>query len=166
MINKVISGGQTGADISAVIVAKKYGLETGGWMPKGFITQAGPRPDYAKIYGMQEHSSPKYAPRTYANVKDSDGTLRIAGDLYSAGEICTMKAIEQYKKPHFDISLVEVAPWKERAESVLTWLAENDILVLNVAGNTEKTFPGTAGEVLDFMEVLFQEMGLEPHQGG
>lgn len=162
MLQRIISGGQTGADISALIVAKKYNLKTGGWMPKGFLTQAGPRPDYAEMYGMQEHSSPKYVPRTYANVKDSDGTLRIAGDFHSAGEICTLKAIEQYNKPYFDISLVEVADWNVKAKQVLTWLGENEIQVLNVAGNTEKTFPGTAGEVLDFMEALFQEMGLSP----
>lgn len=163
MLRRIVSGGQTGVDISAVIVAKKFGIETGGWMPKGFLTQVGPRPDYAEVYGMQEHSSPSYVPRTYANVKDSDGTLRFAGDFESPGELCTFKAITQYNKPFFDVALTD-GPWESIANCILDWLASNEIEVLNVAGNSEKTFPGISAEAMDLMEAIFNTMGLT--QGG
>jgi hypothetical protein len=35
MLEKIISGGQTGADQAAWRVAKAYGVTTGGWMPNG-----------------------------------------------------------------------------------------------------------------------------------
>lgn len=159
-LKKIISGGQTGADISGLIVAKKFGLETGGWMPKGFKTQAGPRPDYAETYGLQEHGSESYVPRTFANVKDSDGTIRIAGDLESPGERCTLKAIRQYRRPYFDVDLIDAYPLEARAIEAAVWIQKNQITVLNVAGNSESTFFGTAAQTIDFISGLLTELGL------
>ena len=36
MLEKIISGGQTGADQAAWRAAKAFGVPTGGWMPKDF----------------------------------------------------------------------------------------------------------------------------------
>ena len=87
---KLISGGQTGADISGVRAAKAKGYATGGILPRGFRTQIGPKPEYALEYGMTEHSSWSYAPRTFENVKNADGTIRIAKYFESAGEALTV----------------------------------------------------------------------------
>lgn len=40
-IEKVISGGQTGADRAALEAAAKLGVPTGGWAPPGFLTSRG-----------------------------------------------------------------------------------------------------------------------------
>lgn len=138
MVIKVISGAQTGADIGGLIAAKKFGLETGGWIPKGFITLNGNKPEYAELYGIQELESNKYPPRTYANVRDSDGTLRFAKYFDSPGELCTFKAIKQYNKPYFDCNILNPFPIK----NVIKWIDDNNIKILNIAGNTEKTAPG------------------------
>lgn len=42
---RIISGGQTGADQGALVAAKQLGIETGGWTPRGFLTEAGPCPE-------------------------------------------------------------------------------------------------------------------------
>lgn len=139
MVNKIISGGQTGADQGGLEAASILGLETGGWFPNGCMTQDGPRYDLLREFNMQEHSSPKYAPRTFANARDSDGTIRIADNFHSPGEICTLKAIRQYKKPVFDV------PRKYgyySIEGFRAWLKKHNIRTLNVAGNAEKTAPG------------------------
>jgi hypothetical protein len=51
MLDKTISGGQTGADQAAWRAAKAHAIATGGWMPKGFLTEDGPRPEFAELYG-------------------------------------------------------------------------------------------------------------------
>ena len=158
MLKKCVSGSQTGADVAGLIVAKEYGIETGGWMPKGFITQSGPHPDWAEQYNLQEHTSPKYSPRTFANVRDSDGTVRFAFDFNSAGERCTMKAIEQYKKPHIDVNLNEQFI---KVDAVAEWIERYNIEVLNIAGNSERTYSGTTGEVMEFLYKLFEKLGFE-----
>jgi hypothetical protein len=42
MLERVISGGQTGVDQAALRVAKAIGLATGGWAPLGWETEDGP----------------------------------------------------------------------------------------------------------------------------
>jgi len=162
MLKKIISAGQTGADVAGLIVAKQFGLETGGWMPKGFLTQSGPRPEWAEQYGLTEHNSAKYPPRTYSNVKDSDATIRIAHNMHSPGEICTLNAIRQYKKPHIDVEFgnypIHDAP-SVSAETVVEFLEKHDVKVLNVAGNSEKTHTGMAGDVVEFLSKVFELMG-------
>ena len=45
MIEKIISGGQTGADRAALDVAIELGIPHGGWIPKGRKTEDGRLPD-------------------------------------------------------------------------------------------------------------------------
>jgi hypothetical protein len=42
MIEKVMSGGQTGADHGGLRAARRCGIATGGWAPRGWLTEAGP----------------------------------------------------------------------------------------------------------------------------
>jgi len=83
-VRRVISGGQTGADIAGVEAAKELGLETGGWLPKGWRTQDGARPEYRNQYGMSEHPDAGYTGRTRQNVDDADATIAFRFK-YSAG---------------------------------------------------------------------------------
>ena len=79
---KVISGGQTGADQAGLVVARRFGIPTAGWMPRGWKTSAEPNPHLGREYGLREHTG-DYAERTAANVRDSDGTIRFAGSFRS-----------------------------------------------------------------------------------
>lgn len=139
MLKKVISGGQTGADIAGLEVAKEFGFETGGIMPFGFKTLDGCKPEYKNIFGISAHHSSSYVPRTRKNVENSDGTIRFAFNFDSQGEKCTLRAIKDLKKPHFDVDLNDPPP----ISSVLEWLEKEKIEILNVAGNSEQTSPGT-----------------------
>lgn len=145
-MEKIISGGQTGADIGALMAAKQLGIPTGGTMPKGWRTLKGPHPEYAELYQMVEHKSFSYPPRTHQNVKDSDGTIRIAQKLDSAGEKMTLEAINKYSKPYFDVHVVDPKQLVISAEMspqvAVNWILQNNIKILNVAGNSEQTAPG------------------------
>ena len=151
---KVISGGQTGADIAGIRAAKACGFETGGWLPNGCKTLDGPRPEYLTEYGMVEHASSSYPPRTELNVKDSDGTIRFAKTFSSAGEKCTRQAIKWYNRPHIDVNIKKPIP----KEEVLAWIVQHDIKTLNIAGNSEDTAPGIEEFVYNYLMEVFQTM--------
>ena len=68
---KIISGGQDGADIAGLRAAKSVGLKTGGFIPKGFKTKSGPKPEYSEQYGINQTSTEDYAFRTALNVEHS-----------------------------------------------------------------------------------------------
>lgn len=151
MLKKIISGGQSGADIAGLETAKRFGFETGGTMPFGFKTLDGSKPEYKQLYGVVAHSSSSYVPRTKKNVKDSDGTLRLAYDFESSGEKLTLRSILDYKKPYFDVDF----NIDYDVNKAYDWLLSNNIKVLNIAGNSEKTAPGIYEKSCMFLESLF-----------
>jgi hypothetical protein len=157
LLQRVISGGQTGADRAALAAAKAANITTGGWMPKDFRAQDGPRPEFAALYGVWEHTSERYPPRTALNVKESDATLRFATEWDSAGEVLTQRMCERYGKPHLDVTPAgPIAP-----ADVVEWLIRNNVRVLNVAGNTERTAPGIGAFVTTFLTEVFQLLRAE-----
>ncbi len=98
MIERVISGGQTGADQAGLAVAKRLGIPTGGYVPKGFLTEAGPRPDLAAEYGLKETDTADYAERTERNVRLADGTV-VFGDARSPGSMLTIRLCRRHGRP-------------------------------------------------------------------
>lgn len=146
---KIISGGQTGADIAGVRGAKLLSIPTGGSMPKGWETLDGPHPEYAELYGMTEHEKYGYPPRTAQNVKDSDLTIRIAVNLCSAGEVCTLNACKKFHKENLDFHLSKplAMPHRDKialeAHKLLCYRERLERpLIINIAGNSEKTARG------------------------
>jgi hypothetical protein len=150
-IQLIISGGQTGADEAGLRAAKYLNIKTSGWMPKGFMTQNGPRPEFCKLFNVIEHSSATYPPRTFSNVKDSDATIRFARDFTSSGELLTLKAITQYKRPFLDIDITNPLHPNE----VRLWLRSNNIKKLNIAGNAEKRSKGIHDFVFNYLVRVF-----------
>lgn len=151
---KIISGGQTGVDQAALDAAKTIGFETGGWIPKGWITQEGPRPDLGKIYNLKEHNSEKYPPRTFANVKESDLTILIFENWNSPGEICTRRALEQYDKPYIPIRILNET-FSRSPENLANELYERECKVLNIAGNSERTAVGIQEKTRKYLYEVF-----------
>ena len=135
-LTKIISGGQIGVDIAALRATKKWGMKTGGSMPEGWITLAGPKPGYSWKYKLDD-SCVNYKTRTWKNVAEADGTLRIATDFCSRGEVCTLNAIRNYHKPHLDVFFVPCEEYFKPPEEVAAWIVSENIHTLNVAGNAD-----------------------------
>jgi hypothetical protein len=166
MITKVISGGQTGADVGGLIAAVFHDIQPGGYMPKDWITQAGRRPEYAAMFNMDEHPG-SYKERTWANVEASDATIRIACDLTTAGERCTLNAIRNFNKPSFDVKLDKDRPTIEYScvQSIVNWIQQLQLLnkstsfILNVAGNSHKTWAGMQSYTVSLLSYVFMNLG-------
>ena len=65
LIEKIISGGQTGVDRAALDVALELGIPCGGWCPKGRRAEDGRISDH---YPLQQASSAEYPVRTQLSV--------------------------------------------------------------------------------------------------
>ena len=151
---KIVSGGQTGADQGGLEAGKYLGLETGGWMPKNFMTEDGPRPDFVARYGVREHSSPRYPPRTTANVRDAQATVWF-GKTGSAGYRCASAACNKYERR----LLVVCSP-----KDLRDFIEAHRIRILNVAGNRESKNPGLRELVIrTFLEAFGEPVPLSPY---
>ncbi len=145
MVNKIVSGGQTGVDRAALDVALELGLPCGGWCPKGRLAEDGVIPD---IYPLEETPSAAYEERTGWNVRDSDGTLILATFPPTGGTAYTLYLVEQYSRPFIAVDLDRVAAGDEtsaaEAGRVTAWMESEGVEVLNVAGPRESKQPGIA----------------------
>ena len=165
---KVISGGQRGVDVAALRAAKRVGIATGGWMPFGFKTQGGPRPEYAELFGMRETATADYPRRTRLNVHESHLTLRVANDFDSPGERCTISAVRKLGRPCIDVycDVRQGTFWTSNGQQPLSPLDVAQLVlgvrtaelfpVLNVAGNSERTAPGIEELAEGFLYEVFQ----------
>ena len=151
---KVISGGQTGADLAGLDAAKNVGFRTGGWMPKYWMNIDGKFPEYAEKYGMQEHASVGYAPRTKQNVFDSDGTVVISGNMKSPGTKMTIFSAKKFSK---HIYIVNAKTYNDTEHNnIANWIINNKIQILNVAGNSEHNFLGIYKYSYDLLIRVFE----------
>ncbi|MFH7321583.1 putative molybdenum carrier protein [Desulfurivibrio sp. D14AmB] len=148
MLNKIISGGQTGADQAGLDVAIKRGIPHGGWIPKGRMTEAGPLPEK---YDLQEMPVKSYPKRTEQNILDSDGTLIVSHGKLTGGSKLTVELAQRHCKPslHLDIKANSMA---YATRMVASWLADNGIRVLNVAGPRASKDPEIYGATVKLLE--------------
>lgn len=134
-VAKIISGGQTGADQAGLLAGKELGISTGGTAPPGFQTAQGSQKELLERFGLEEGvPDPKiYPKRTIKNAQDADGTVWF-GNTDSPGARLTLGRIAQAGKPSPIIN--------PTVEELRRWIVENNISVLNVAGNREHTNAG------------------------
>jgi hypothetical protein len=127
----VISGGQTGADRTALEVARALGIETGGWVPLGWRTEDGADTTLA-AFGLRETPGCiSYRVRTRWNVRDSDVTV-LFGDTTTPGCALTKRACVEYGKSFIENPTVDM---------FVSWLIALHPSVVNVAGNRRSTNP-------------------------
>src|SRR5262245_9256610 len=99
-VRKIISGGQSGADMGALIAARELGIESGGVAPRGWLTENGPQEQFLRGFGMTECAEDGYEARTRRNAAVSDGTL-LVGPHTSGGSGLTNETVRQLGKPLF-----------------------------------------------------------------
>lgn len=140
MITRIQSGGQTGADQGFLLAGQALGLETGGWAPRGYRTNAGPAP-WLATFGVREHESAEYPPRTARNVFEAEATI-IFGNPWSRGCELTKAYAKSYKRP---VWLVRWPYPEGESEAVARFsdaLRTSGFQRWNGAGNREEKNPG------------------------
>jgi hypothetical protein len=159
MLERIVSGGQTGVDRGALDAALAAGLPLGGWCPRGRRAEDGVIP---ARYPLRESESHRYAQRTEWNVRDSDGTLILTRAGISGGTALTARLAKRYGRPLLVVTLSE----DSRVDPVLEWLRSEAIRVLNVAGPRESAQPGIQRQAAAFLQRVFRLGGLVPPYAG
>ena len=159
MIERVISGGQTGADQAGWRAAKRFGIATGGWMPRDFLTESGSRPEFARLYGAREMPTCQYPPRTRKNAAESNATIWFGrGD--SRGFNCTYGACTNPHRPFLTV----LDPTERPPSKTVIWIQGFRPRVINIAGNRESSAPGIGAWVEEYLCDVFRAMGLRELQ--
>jgi hypothetical protein len=148
MVKKIISGGQTGADQAALDVAIKLGISHGGWIPKGRLTENGMLDDQ---YQLKEMETANYNKRTEQNVIDSHGTLILSHGELTGGSDYTRDMVLRHGRPwlHIDLNKTE---FFQAARQIRSWITDQEIKVLNVAGPRASKDPVIYRSTTDILE--------------
>ena len=152
MLERVITGGQTGADQAGWRAARACAIATGGWMPMGFRTEGGAledgslgadetHPEFAEIYGARALESLEYRQRTRANVRESDAVVWF-GDTQSRGGLLTLGLARIVGIPALVVARGEDGRPSPPPEHLADWLRDEAVGNLLVAGNRESHEPG------------------------
>lgn len=157
MLEKIISGGQTGADQAALDVAVKYNIPYGGWIPQGRKTEAGPLPSRYRLSVMPTSD---YRDRTLQNILDSQGTVILYHGRLMGGSRLTRELTKTQKKPCIAINLVTHDPF-ETAVMLQSFVEDRKIGVLNVAGPRASHDPDIYMDVKMVLEILVYLLFLE-----
>ncbi len=158
MLEKIISGGQTGVDRAALDAAMTLGITVGGWCPKGRRALDGVIP--AK-YPLKETRERSYQTRTKWNVRDSDSSLIVCTDEPTGGTALTIKHCQQLAKPYLVCQLQGGGgSWVDdpdsKAMGLLYWLNSQRVQVLNVAGPREGKSCPIYEQAYSLLHELFQ----------
>lgn len=163
LLSKVISGGQTGADQGGLEAAKILGLETGGYIPYGFLTSEGPRPDLKDSFNLTElppmNLSKAYIQRSKMNVDQSQGTLvfrfkassgtdKTIGYCYTRQWIQPHGYYENVYRPVYIVDSFNV----RHIPYIRNWLSHYKISILNIAGHrASPDLPDFQAQVRNFL---------------
>lgn len=157
ILEKIISGGQTGADRAALDAAIKFNIPHGGWITKGRRTEQGRLPDK---YKLKEMPTADYPSRTRQNILDSGGTVIISRGPLTGGSKLTHSFAKVSGKPVCHIDLLNDDIF-EAALIFHSFILENYILVLNIAGPRASSSPSIYFDVKSVIESTLYLMFLD-----
>ena len=155
MIEKVISGGQTGADRGGLDAAIKAGVPHGGWCPSGRRAEDGSIP---AMYDLKETSNDDYPTRTEWNVRDSDGTAIFTFGRLEGGSALTGRIAMRLRKSCLHLDLRELDNAKA-VDRLCEFVTRYSVKVLNVAGNRESKSPGIGARVKEIVGSALAKQG-------
>jgi hypothetical protein len=150
VVERIVSGGQTGVDRAALDTAIELGIPHGGWCPRGRLAEDGRIPPR---YRLRQTASPDYKVRTERNVLDSDATLIVTRGEPSGGTELTRRLAERHGRPCLVVDLDRDAD----PNRVRVWLRAEAVGVLNVAGPRESQSPGIREAAERFLRPLLAD---------
>lgn len=164
MLHKIVSGAQTGVDRGGLDAAIALELEQGGWCPPNRKAEDGQIPERYHVEEVPasmfvelgyDYGEPgdHYRVRTHLNVRDSDGTLVFCKDRVNLtpGTKLTLSLTRQVGRPCIVLNLDdEDVVWRVR-----TWVKDQEIKVLNVAGSRESRAEGAQEKSCEILRAAF-----------
>ncbi len=154
LLQKIVSGAQTGADRAALDFAIENYLEYEGFVPKGRLAEDGVIP--AIYQNLIETESTNYAERTELNVLHSDATLIVSHGALKGGSLYTKKMAEKHGKPYLHIDFERIS-LEQAAQKLREWIISINCRILNVAGPRASSDPQIYQKTKALLELLLQQ---------
>jgi len=150
-IDKLISCGQTGACIGALVGARRLSIKTGGTAARNFNTEKGCQEEALKGFGLVMHPSAIFRDIAKENIKNSDATLILSPNPDCPETIATIKCCDEDQKPYCLLFNLDHNDIKTARMFLTNWKAK----ILHVTGSSESISPGLSKTTASFIVSLF-----------
>ncbi len=157
----LVSGGQTGVDRAALLVARRRGVPYRGWCPKGgWAEDLTEPPGLLAVFPLLTPTpAADPAQRTEWNVRDSDGTVVITlADARSPGTDTARACAVCHGRP---VLAVDVASGPPRALAEWVWAFGRPVAI-TIAGPRESERPGIQAQALAWLDQACQLLEAGP----
>lgn len=179
-IDKIRSGGQSGADRASLDVARKSNIPICGWVPKnGWAEDMTEAPGVLALYPELEDSGAEDVNvRTNWNVRDADVLIAFIADgsedflehgTCSPGTDYTVRSAIDYKKPYIVCDIYDVlgdfgelddmrsTNIEKHIKIIVEWLhqLEQQNVIIDIGGPRESEAPGTYSAVTEILSKVF-----------
>lgn len=155
MIRMIVTGGQSGADQAGWRAAKEMRIPTGGYMPRGYMTEDGPKPEFKDEYNAIETEYEDYPSRTEANIKISDIVLWFGNESSPGGKLT--KRLAGYKGIQFETIPLDIKkPFAFIFAAALRLSLVGTRRRVMIAGNRESSHKGIGSKVETLCLELFR----------
>lgn len=170
MIEKVISGGQTGADQAGLRAARLCGIVTGGYAPRGWLIETGSAPWLAEEFSLTECPKPSwerpagmpdwqwngicYVERTKLNALSADVTLwfEFPGNQNSRG----FRATQRHARSLIGITKDDPRSTTSTPRGLVEHFGGMLNGTINIAGNRESKSRGIGAWVERYLAETFR----------
>jgi hypothetical protein len=168
MLERVISGGQTGADQGGLLAAMAFGIPTGGYAPRGWLTEIGSAPWLAE-FGLIECPEPAwerpaempdwqwngilYTSRTKRNAKESDATLWFE---FPGQDPRGLLATRKHARSFIGVTKGDSTSTTSTPSGLVEHFGGMLTGTLNIAGNRESKSRGINAWVRDYLAEAFR----------
>ena len=142
-IQRIISGGQTGADRGGLDAAIALGIPHDGYCPRGRKAEDGRIPD---CYYLTEMDTDDYRVRTKRNVAFAHVTIVFIYNQLDGGSLLTVKFCHELRTQCLVVDLKSTRPM-----GIKSFLKSAKPKTLNIAGNRESRSPGIQVKVRDVL---------------
>ena len=154
MLEKIISGAQTGVDRAALDAALAHGFPCGGWVPAGRLDEDGVIPER---YPVKELKKGGFRARTIQNLQDADGTLILYFGELEGGTEDTAYRCMKLGRPYRLVDAAEVTA-ERGAELAEAFVRGRGLKSLNVAGPRASKVPEACAYAYAVVDDLLRRM--------
>lgn len=151
MISRIISGANQGVELAALDVARKLGIDHGGWLPKGRPRQ---NSELIATYGLQEMDVFGKRQAMGKNVQEADGTLLVFRGEKIPRLKYSVEAALKHNRQFLGIDLKQY-PAFEAASLINSWTEIQKVHTVFITGANEIEVPGIYRQTHKILETVF-----------
>ncbi|MFA0809435.1 YpsA SLOG family protein [Microbulbifer epialgicus] len=148
---KIISDGEAGVGIGALVGAERCCISTGGYAPSDYKTENGSQPILQSRFGLIAHPSANDLTRTRENIAMSDAVVLFLTQADNTKSELTIETCNDLQKPWRILYLGT----NNISEIFRAFIRSTNSKVLNVSGSRESVSPGIAKQVANILVQTF-----------